>query len=118
MIQYLPQINDTIKGLGVLVGEQNKLVRLLLRNWPFLGLAGLALFGQLRRRMKAKDLTLFTGLVDTGMILTPLVALLSLSKLAEDAEDAQAKALMHGRVAAALSEQPGAQTALPIQTSR
>lgn len=89
MLQYAPQINATIKGLGAVIENQGPAVRMLAGAWPVTLLAGAALFFRFQDRWKKGELTLFHGLADAGMLLAPVVSLVILADFAKKREKEQ-----------------------------
>ena len=73
-------------GLGVIASTQTPFIKFLIKAWPLSLVAGYAIFHRVRHRMASKELTTFNVLTDMGFILTPLVGLAMLNKIAEDNE--------------------------------
>jgi hypothetical protein len=84
MLQYIPQVDATIRGVGTIVGTQRPFVAFLMKNWPLAALAGVALAVRLRERHKKSELSLYNGMADLGLILSPLVGLALLNQLARE----------------------------------
>lgn len=78
-----------VQGLGLMVENQGPLLRMAINNWPITTLVAVAWGSQLYRRYKKKELTLYSGLVDSGAILGPAVALLLMAKMAKENEREQ-----------------------------
>jgi hypothetical protein len=95
MLAHLPAIEQTVQGMGVLVGTQKPFVRFLVKNWPLALIAGFALFARGRERYQKGELSTYNMMADVGLVLSPLVGLALLNQLA--AEDAE----RHGEVVAA-----------------
>lgn len=89
MLQYVKDVHQAVQGLGLVVQNQGPLLRMAMNNWPITALVSVAWGTQLYRRYKQKDLTLYTGLVDSGAILGPALALLLMAKIARDNEQYQ-----------------------------
>lgn len=87
MIGQIPEIDRTMKGLGVLVGTQRPFIRFLISNWPLVAIAGFALYARGRERWKKSEFTAYNLMADTGLILSPLVGLALLNQLAQDQAD-------------------------------
>lgn len=110
MLQYAPQINAAVKGLGAVVDNQHTVVRFLVKNWAISGIAGLALASQLYRRYKKGELTPFTGMTDAGLILSPMVALFTINQMAQQTEIAE-------RLIKAGGAPPPSGTTAPVQVT-
>jgi hypothetical protein len=82
MLQYVADIGRAVQGLGMVVENQNPLFRLAVQHWPITALIVGAWGFQIHRRWKAKELTIYTGLIDSGAILGPAVALMLMAQLA------------------------------------
>lgn len=102
MLQYVSDVHKAVQGMGLVVQNQGPLLRMAMNNWPITALVGVAWGTQIYRRYKKKDLTLYTGLVDSGAILGPALALLLMAKIARDNEQNQQQ------VAAPVPQQPAA----------
>lgn len=89
MLQYVKDINAAVQGLGIVATNQGPLIRMLIRNWPLTVAMGGALGLKLYDRYKNKDLSLYTGLVDSGAIVGPVVSIMSLAYLARINEEKQ-----------------------------
>lgn len=89
MLDYLPQINSTIKGLAAVVDNQSAAVRFFLRNWPVTLLAGAALAGRMVYRHKQKELSAYNVLIDVGSVIGPVASLFLVLKLAQESEAAK-----------------------------
>ena len=86
MLQYIPDVNRAMGGLGVLASTQKPFVKFMIKAWPLALIAGWAAFVRVRHRLKQNELNTFNVLTDMGFILTPLVGLAMLNKIAEDNE--------------------------------
>lgn len=86
MIQYAGDVRRALEGVGEVVSNQSALVRLAVNHWPVTALMLTAWGMQLHKRYKSKDLSLYTGVLDTGAIIGPAACLMLLAKLARDAE--------------------------------
>jgi hypothetical protein len=86
MLQYVGDVNRAMGGLGVLASTQKPFVKFMIKAWPLALVAGWAAFIRVRHRMKQGELNTFNVLTDMGFILTPLVGLAMLNKIAEDNE--------------------------------
>lgn len=125
MLKYAADINATVKGLGAIVDNQNSVIRFLIKNWPVTGIAAMALAGQLHRRWKKKDLSPFTVMSDTGMILTPVVALFTIQQMAKQdkAEAKVVKGLLQASAAPPAARPPqavpnaGSMKTMPVASS-
>ncbi len=84
MLSYIPEINTTMRGVGELIGTQRPFIGFLIRNWPLAALGGVALVVRLRERHKKGELSLYNGMADFGLIISPLVGLALLNQLARD----------------------------------
>jgi hypothetical protein len=73
-------------GLGVIASTQKPFVKFLIKAWPLALVAGWAAYVRVRHRLKQNELNTFNVLTDMGFILTPLVGLAMLNKIAEDNE--------------------------------
>lgn len=98
MLQYISDVNKAVEGLGIIATNQGPLLRMLIRNWPLTVLAGGAIALRLYDRHKKGDLTLYTGMVDSGYILGPAVSLLFLAHLARLNEAAKPELQPNGPV--------------------
>ena len=65
----------------MVVNSERGLFRLAVDHWPVTVLIAGAWGTQIHRRWKKKELTLYTGLIDSGAILGPAVALMMLAHL-------------------------------------
>ncbi len=79
MLKHLPAISKTFKGMGVLMENERPVIRFMAQHWPLTMLTGYALYHRLNKRRKAKTLSAFTALTDTGMIMGPLAAVALIS---------------------------------------
>jgi hypothetical protein len=84
MLSYVPEITATMRGVGSLVGEQRPFIGFLMKNWPLAALATVALGVRLRERHKKGELSLYNGMADFGLIISPLVGLALLNQLARE----------------------------------
>ncbi len=92
MLAELPQINGAMQGVGFLVGSQRPFITFLIKNWPLALIGALAMYGKVRERHKAKDLSAYNTLADLGLVLSPLVGLALLKQLAQQDEERKAAA--------------------------
>lgn len=122
MLQYLPDMQRAMGGLGVIATTQKPIVKFMIKAWPLTLLAGYAVFVRLKHRYTSKELSAFNVLTDMGFILTPIVGLAMLNKLAEDSDAQQvlaAKMLAQqtqGTAAAATAPGDGAYQVQPVAT--
>ena len=65
--------------------NERPVVRFMAQHWPITLITGYALYTRLNSRRKAKTLSAFTALTDTGIALSPLaaIALISLASVAK-----------------------------------
>lgn len=87
MLKHVPEINQTLKGLSVVLENQAPVVRFFLRNWPVTLLAGTALGTRLVQRYRKKELTAYNVVTDVGTIVGPIASLFLLVKLAQEVEE-------------------------------
>lgn len=86
IMEHLPRINSTVKGLAAVVDNQPAVLRFFARNWPVTVLAGAALTGRMMQRHKKKELSAYNILVDVGSIIGPVASLFLVVKLAQESE--------------------------------
>jgi hypothetical protein len=108
MLQYLPDVNRAMGGLGVLAATQKPLVKFVIKAWPLALIAGWAIYTRVKHRVQHKELSTFNMLADFGFILTPIVGLAMLNKIAEDNE-------MMAKLAAAQAPQADPSQPSPVQ---
>ena len=84
MLGNLPDIDRTVRGIGVLVGSQRPFIRFLIQNWPLAVVAGFAMYSKGRERWKKNELTTYNTLADLGLVLSPLVGLALINQLAQN----------------------------------
>jgi hypothetical protein len=90
LLSSAPSINVAMKGLGAMVTSDSanaKLLKMAARNWPIVGLVGLAYGTRLWSRRKDGTLTWFNATVDLGMCMTPMVGLFLIRNLAKDSDN-------------------------------
>lgn len=91
VMEHLPRINSTLKGLAAVVDNQPAVLRFFARNWPVTVLAGAALTGRMMQRHKKKELSAYNVLVDVGSIIGPVASLFLVVKLAQESEQKRAE---------------------------
>ncbi len=84
MLKYAADVNRTIKGMGAIVENQGPLVQMFVHNWALSGVAGAALGLRLWRQWQKGQLTFWGGVQDAGVVISPLVGLFLLQKIAEE----------------------------------
>lgn len=116
MLQYATEVNRTMKGLAAVASNHSPLLGLFARNWPLIALAGGALAVRYYRQWKDGTLSYWQGVQDAGIVISPLVGIFLLQKIAEEkqveqaiAKGAYATGIEHGGVI----EQPGRQQQVP-----
>ncbi len=108
MLQHFGQIGSVVTGMNVLVENQKPFVRFLVKNWPLVAIAGVAMACRLRERYKAKELSAYNIMADAGLMLSPLVGMALLNQLAEQDHE-RAKAIAAEMIAqGAYQQQPAA----------
>jgi len=86
MIQYAPDVNKVVRGLSAVVEQQHPLVKMFIHNWAITGVAAAALGLRLWRQHKRGDLNFWNGVQDAGIVISPVVGLFLLQKIAEEKE--------------------------------
>lgn len=84
MIGYAADVNRTLKGLSAIVERQHPLIKLFVDNWPLTAAAGAALGVRYWRQYKSNNLSFWGGVQDAGIVISPLVGLFLLQKIAEE----------------------------------
>lgn len=90
MLNNLGQIQGAMNGVGFMLGTQKPFVSFLVKNWPLAVIAGFAMYGKINERTKKGDLTVYNGLADLGLVLSPLVGLALLNQMAQQEHAARA----------------------------
>lgn len=83
MLEALPEIQSTVRGLGVIVGTQRPFCSFLLKNWPLTLLAAWGMYARGKHRWDQGEFTSYNLLADAGLILSPLIGLAILNQIAQ-----------------------------------
>jgi len=103
MIQYASEVNQTMKGLAAVASNHSPLLALFAKNWPLIGVAGGALAVRYYRQWQSKTFSYWQAVQDAGIVISPLVGIFLLQKIAEEkqveraiAKGAYATGIEHG----------------------